>query len=590
MPAHFTSVKFANYKALKNYSVSLSEFNILVGANNAGKSTVLGAFRILAEGIRKAQSRKAEYSDADWIKGWGYQIALRDLPISTENVFTNYDDSQPAVVEFTLSNKNKLRLVFPEQDACYLICDTVSRPVRTPAEFKREFDASVSFVPVLGPVEHDEQLNQHETARRALLTHRASRNFRNIWHHMPDGFDDFRQLIIDTWPGMDIQKPELTRDSDSAKLHMFCPEERYPRELYWAGFGFQVWCQMLTFITKAPAGSLLIIDEPDIYLHSDLQRQLVHLLRTRDGDVVIATHSTEILAEAEAGEILVLNKKGRAAHRVRNPAQLQALFGSLGSNLNPTITQLAKTKKAVFVEGEDFSLIAAFARKINVPEVANRGAFAVIPARGFNPARVSDFSDGMAATLEVPIRRAVVFDRDYRSEVAVKKLREDLEKGCEFVHIHGRKEIENFLLVPDALERCVRDRLDARKTRGEKVVAFDASIKDLLCEVTDPLKSELFGQYNAHGVRAYCELNPGTDTATASAAVHKELEAKWADFEERMKVVPGKEVLSGLNTILQERYKVSITTTLIVSKMRSSEVPMEMRSLIDGLRTFVRSS
>lgn len=57
---HFTSVKFKNFKALKHFSVSLREFNVLVGPNNSGKSTILGAFRILAEGIRKASSREPE--------------------------------------------------------------------------------------------------------------------------------------------------------------------------------------------------------------------------------------------------------------------------------------------------------------------------------------------------------------------------------------------------------------------------------------------------------------------------------------------------------------------------------------------------
>lgn len=586
MAAHFTSISFSNYKAFRSYSVALSEFNILVGVNNAGKSTVIGAFRILAEGLRKANSRRAEYSDAPAIRGWGYQVSLRDLPVSTENVFTNYDDSQPAIVEFKLSNGNKLKLVFPEQDACYLICETNGRPVQTPSEFKRAFDATISFVPVLGPVEHDEELNQQETARRALLTHRASRNFRNIWYHFPAGFEDFRSLIQETWPGMDIQIPELSRDAESAKLHMFCPEDRYPRELFWAGFGFQVWCQMLTFITKAPVDSLLIIDEPDIYLHSDLQRQLVHLLRSRRGDVLIATHSTEILAEAESGEIVVLNKRGRVARRVQNPSQLQNLFGNLGSSLNPTITQLAKTKKVVFVEGNDFGLLAAFARKLGHTVIANRASFAVVPAYGFNPARVADFSEGMEATLGVAIERAVVFDRDYRSEAVVRALREEFARSCRFVHIHDRKELENFLLVPSALERAIQGRIDARRDRGATVVDFETNVVELLLLITAQMKSDVFGQYNANGVKAFCEMNPGTDIATASASVHREFESRWATLDQRLKIISGKSLLASLNTVLQRDHGITITINSIVAAMRVSEIPLEMSGLIDGLARF----
>lgn len=43
----FTSVAFHNYKAFQQFSISLDDINILVGPNNSGKSTVIGAFRIL---------------------------------------------------------------------------------------------------------------------------------------------------------------------------------------------------------------------------------------------------------------------------------------------------------------------------------------------------------------------------------------------------------------------------------------------------------------------------------------------------------------------------------------------------------------
>jgi energy-coupling factor transporter ATP-binding protein EcfA2 len=588
MASHFSSIRFRNYKAFRNYSASLAEFNILVGANNAGKSTVIGAFRILAEGFRRAHSKGAEYTDAAAIRGYAYPVNLKDVPVSIENVFTNYDDSEPAVVEFRISNGNRLKLVFPERDSCFLVCESNGKPVRSPSDFKREFDLSVSFVPVLGPVEHDEELNLRETARRALLTHRASRNFRNIWYHFPDEFDSFRSLIQETWPGMDIQRPEITRDASSTRLHMFCPEERVPRELYWAGFGFQVWCQMLTFISKAPKDSLLIIDEPDIYLHSDLQRQLVHLLRSRPGDVLIATHSTEILAEAESGEILVLNKKGQSAHRVQNPTQLQVLFGSLGSNLNPTLTQLAKTKRVVFVEGEDFSLISAFARKLGLTVVANRSAFAVVPAKGFNAARVSDFSDGMEATLGVSIKRAVIFDRDYRSDATVKALKVDLEKSCALAWIHDRKELENFLLVVPALERAVKTRISDRASRGAVTTGFKDDLSTLLAEITEEMKSDVFGQCNANGVKALCELHRGMDVATASAMVHKELESRWGVLSERLKIVPGKLVLARLNDTLQSKYSVNITTNSIVSAMLLSEIPNDMVLLLKSLSDFAK--
>ena len=85
----FTSVHFRNYKALKNYSLTLRSFNVLVGPNNSGKSTILGAFRILSEGMRKASFRKPELVRINREETWAYQVSLKDLPISTENIFSN---------------------------------------------------------------------------------------------------------------------------------------------------------------------------------------------------------------------------------------------------------------------------------------------------------------------------------------------------------------------------------------------------------------------------------------------------------------------------------------------------------------------
>jgi hypothetical protein len=84
--------------------------------DNSGKSTILGAFRILAEGIRKASSRNPERIDLPDGQAWGYHVPLDDLPVATENIFSEYDDSQPALVDFRLSGGNRLELVFPESN------------------------------------------------------------------------------------------------------------------------------------------------------------------------------------------------------------------------------------------------------------------------------------------------------------------------------------------------------------------------------------------------------------------------------------------------------------------------------------------
>lgn len=308
---HFVRVDFEKFKAFRSFRLDLRHFNILVGPNNAGKSTIITAFRILAAGLRTARAKSGEIVRGSSGGSIGHKIDLRNLAVAGENVFYDYDDSTPATVTFTLSDGKSLTLWFPESDTCYLIPDALGSNHRAPSDFRRHFEATVGFVPVLGPVDHDEQLYNPETARRALFNYRAARNFRNIWHHFPEPFESFQEAIRATWPGMDVALPEAERIGDKVFLKMYCPEERIDREIVWSGFGFQVWCQMLTHLVQGRNSSIFLIDEPDIYLHSDLQRQLVGLLRDLGPDIIIATHSTEIVTEAEPGELVVINKKKR---------------------------------------------------------------------------------------------------------------------------------------------------------------------------------------------------------------------------------------------------------------------------------------
>ena len=443
----------------------------------------------------------------------------------------------------------------------------------------------MSLIPLV-QISRATSLYLKEAARQALLTHNASRNFRNIWHHYPDEFDEFRELIRATWLGMDIQMPEVNLSYEKPALYMFCPEERYPREIFWAGFGFQVWCQMLTYIIKSKDVSLLIIDEPDIYLHSDLQRQLVEILRQATPDILIATHSTEIISEADPGDMLVIDKKGQSAKRIKNPTQLQSIFSVLGSNLNPTLTQLAKSRRAAFVEGKDFQVLSALARKFGKQSLANRSDFAVIPVEGFNPARVLNFSEGIELTLGTNILKAVIFDRDYRAPEEVESLLKKFKEFATLAHIHQRKEIENYLLDPIVIQRAIERRVEERVKRSGEAIDFSENVEDILRELSSKMKNKVNAQFMSKRAKYLKSTNPSLDQATINERLLEEFNRAWLSIKTMLEIVPGKELLSSLNEYLQKKYSISLTTSLIVNSMKKDEVPTEIVDLLQKLEMF----
>lgn len=585
----FVRVDFSRFKAFESFSVNLRHFNILVGPNNAGKSTILAAFRILSAAMRRASTRKAEVVNGPQGPSPGYTIDLGTISIAEENIFYNYDDSKPASVKFTLSNKNTLLLYFPEQRVCHLIVDAAGKSARTPSTFRSNFNCPIGFVPILGPVEHFENLFEKEAARLALFNYRAARNFRNIWYHYPEKFELFRSTLVQTWPGMDIEPPEIDTSHDKPRLHMFCPEERIPREIFWAGFGFQVWCQMLTHLIQSSDASLFLIDEPDIYLHSDLQRQLLSLLRNLGPDILIATHSTEIIAEAETDDIVLINKRRNSARRIQNLSQLQEVFSALGSNLNPILTQLAKTRRVLFVEGKDFQILSKFARKLKYENIGNRSEFAVVPIQGFSPDRIQSLKTGMETTLGSKILAAAILDKDYRCDEEREAIVDRCKSFCSYVTIHKRKELENFLLVPTAIDRASSRRVADQAKRTGRRLSYSLNAAQLLENFAAEKKSYVTAQCVANR-RRFERINaPGRSDATITEEALLEFDQCWNDPSSRLEVIPGKDALSTLNQALQEKYGVGITTTAILNAMTAAEVPSEMQRLIQELEAFAAS-
>jgi energy-coupling factor transporter ATP-binding protein EcfA2 len=587
---HFTRVTFHKFKAFPSFILKLKSFNIMVGPNNAGKSTIVAAFRILAAGLRRANAKRASLIQGPNGPVLGYQIELDTLSVAGENVFFNYDDTEAAFVKFDLSDERSLTLYFPEQNSCYLIPDALGKKCDTPKSFRELFNCPIGFVPVLGPVDQIEHLYNAEAARLALFNYRAARNFRNIWWHFPESFDEFRDSIKSTWPGMDVKRPELDTSGHKAVIRMFCPEDRIDREIFWSGFGFQVWCQMLTHLIQSKKSSIFLIDEPDIYLHSDLQRQLVSLLRVLGPDILIATHSTEIITEAEADEIIIVNKKKKSSKRISNQSDVEGVFRELGSNVNPILTQLGKTKKVVFVEGKDFQIISKFARKIGKVEVANRGSFAVIPMEGFNPDRAKILKEGIELTLGTKIRSTALLDRDYRSNTECNAIEIEASDFCDIARIHHRKEIENFLLIPTALDRAIQQRVIDRLRRTGEICKDPRSAQDMIDDFATNRRQYIMSRHIAQWKRYQKKVGSKSHEDSLTEDAIKWFDIAWSRPDNRLNLIPGKDALSAINQELQRVCSISIAPSGIVSAMTVDEIPREMRELIDMIEDFATRS
>ena len=579
------TVRFTNFKALQTYSVSLQRMSILVGPNNSGKSTVLSAFRVLEQALRTAKSRRpTRVQTHEGRVTAGHVLPAGTIPISLENVHSDYSDSD-SLIDFRYSTGDILHLRFPADGGVTMYWTTRDDLVTTTAGFRRTFPDEVQVIPVLGPIEQEEDIVTDETVRRAAGTPRASRHFRNYWWKNREQFPDFQRLVEETWPGMSIDLPELA-STEERRLTMFVNEKRIARELYWAGFGFQIWCQLLTHISRCSDSNMLVIDEPEVYLHPQVQRRLLGILRDATPDILLATHSVELLSEADPSEILLVDKARRSARRLHDIDGVQKAVDSIGSIHNITLAELARNRRLLFVESmEDYNIVKRFARVLGYTDLSAGIGVTAIESRGFDSwPRVQALSQGFRDMVGSRLQIAAVYDRDYRCSGELRELKAKLEQDIVLAHFHERKEIENYLLSPAVLKRAIDRavREQSRRTGEERSIDCDTEV--VLDEITERGKTKCSGQYIAK--YASFHRSSGKDQATLASEALQEFEQKWRTIDSRMALVAGKDVLRELREYCQSSFKITLTNRRIIDCFRDDDVPGDLMHLIQRLDSF----
>ena len=579
-----TSIKFTNFKSLRNYTVHLQERNILVGPNNAGKSTIISSLRLLEVALRRARSKNAErLTLPDGRLGHGHHISLSNLSVSLENVATDYN-SDPSQIEFRLSSRNKLILHFPSDGGCTFYWESDGAAIATAGRFLTAFPISVQVVPVLGPLEHREAYVNQDTVRDALSTHRASRHFRNYWHYFPENWEAFAEMVASTWPGMQIKKPEI--DIQNRQLRMFFSEERLDREMYWSGFGFQIWCQLLTHISRASTSTILAIDEPEIYLHPDVQRQLLTIIRKLDADVILATHSVEIIGEADPAELVLVQKGKAVAQRLRDVEGMQLALDSIGSAQNVTLAHLARTKKIVFVEGhDDFKTLRRFSKIIGFDDLSTGNDLTAFESGGFGSwEKIKAFAWGARRTIDANIKIYAIYDRDYFCDEEVDQTEQSLRKELTGARILSRKEMENYLLHIPVLQRVMEKQLEQKNRRQGTTAKASKSMIEYISAITDQHRIESQAQYIGRMLAFH--RSSGLDASTLSKQVMQRFEEKWSNLDSRLTIVPGKSVIKALRDSVQADLGINLTLFQIVDEFRPNEVPNDMIALVNSLEEF----
>ncbi len=580
--ASLKRIEFRRYKKLDSFTVSCGAANILVGPNNAGKSSILDALRIFQDVQRYARRLRPQLIRSLNGDAHGYEIPDASLSVNIANVIHNYGD-EDATIQFVHENGRVFTIEINPEHLTRAYVEDSRRTLSTGKAYFEQFPVEAVIVPTLSPFEVEETYVTDETVDRNRSGRLASRHFRNAWYRStPDDFNKFADIISRTWQGVTITRPARPYVSDY--LEMFYREGRYEREVSWSGFGFQVWLQIVTHMLRASPTGIFVLDEPDIYLHPDLQARLLELVRERFSQFFLATHSAEIINHSQPGDIVSVDSKNRAAKRVKSDADYNRVFSDIGSIQNVELSKLARAKRVIFFEGKDKSILTKLSLKAGFHRLAGDGETLVIGVGGFGQwKRVVEAAWTFRSVLQVEVRLLAVFDRDYRHEWEIKQVIDKV--GSEEVEciVWGRKEIENYLLVPRSLTAAV-----IRRARQRNFLLSEKEAEEMLRTVSDEYKHEVSGQVTASAVAYERGQGSGKDIAEIATVCGRQFEKAWSNLDDRFRILPGKKFIGSLSAALQQAYRVSITENMLIEEMKTNDIDSDLADALAKIDAFCK--
>jgi len=575
-----TEIRLQNFRCFDDHVVPLRPCTIVVGKNNAGKSTLVDALRLISIASSRYLALPIRKPP-----GWGH-IPLREVGVApsiegmefnVENLFHRYG-AAPAIITATFQSGLALKIYIGPEGALHAVLfDQSGKVIKTRAQAREEFLARVEIMPQVAPVERTETVLNSDYVRRNLSSAIAPRHFRNQINILQEHLPKFRQLAEDTWHGLQIL--ELTgRDAAAGSpLTLLLRNDDYVAEVATMGHGLQMWLQTMWFLARVGNEATVILDEPDVYMHPDLQRRLIRHLRQRRRQVVITTHSVEIMSEVEPEDILVLDRRHPASSFAASFPAVQRVLDHVGSAQNLQLARLWHARRSLLVEGKDFRLLSDF---FDVLFADDPDGLSSVPNMSIGGWTGWPYAIGSSMLLRNSGGESIavycVLDSDFHTDTQIAARYEQAMRAGVRLHVWKQKEIENYLIVPTAIARTITERIGKRTappTVGEVQNEIDLAVDLLKDETFDGMSNELLLDDRKLG------------QVGANKAARALLDSRWKDKGTRLSVVSGKAVFTHIARWSQEQFGVSLNPSLVARSFRSAEVHLEMRQVLTAIAT-----
>lgn len=573
-------LRLENFRCFNDHTINCKPTSIIAGKNNAGKSTIVEALRLVSIVTNSFRTKRYQrspkwFSYSGDLLGVSPSLERINLNLDTTSVFFDYGDP-PATITATYDNGLIIEIeVGPNGEIFGTAHDERGKTYTKKEEVSEIQFPQISILPQIGPLLRDERVLREEYVRYSLPSHLASLHFRNQIHLLDEHFDVFKQLSESSWPGLQISPIEVEGSLTDKKLSLFVRDGSFWGEIGCMGHGLQMWLQTMWFLARCQDHETIILDEPDVYMHADLQRRLIRLIRGRHPQIIIATHSVEILSDVKPDQILLINRMKKRSKFANNLPAVQEIITRLGGVHNIHLARLWSSKRLLLLEGKDNNFLSSV-QNILFPNT--QFPFGIIP--NFPIEGWGGWNNAVGSRMLLTnsggnkIITYCILDPDYHAAKDIQSKYAEARSRNVQLHIWSRKEIENYFIIPDAIYRYISSNSKKRSPSvddiGNQVLLICNSLKT---DVDDYIATSLKEKNGSWSVGRVNKM---------ARAIRNDA---FSTIEGILSIVPGKEVLTELSNWSFSNFGVRFHPNQIAQELTNNEIHPEVEAVVSSIES-----
>jgi hypothetical protein len=468
-----TKLTLSNFKSVGKQVYDFTQFDLLVGRNNSGKSTVLQALAIWQFCVDEFHRSKRSGSK-------GIQVVLPNftaLPVPEFNLLWKDRD----IIRRSPNKKQEYILIgilvewrsasgetgslgvdlrYHSPQTIYAIPGGGWTKFRD-CEQKGDLPV-IAYVPPFSGLEPTEKWLDGAPIRQQVGKGQPGSVLRNLLLKVcpspPRGQDgrtakgytpplDWQELaeIIERWFSVKIREPKYDSGKD-VYITVEYQQNGKDYDIIAGGSGFHQTLTLLAFLYGYQPTTILL-DEPDAHLHVNLQREILDYFKRksieRNTQFLIATHAEEFVRGVDGSQIYSL--LSQSPKRIQStPEVIQAM----AEVSNEDVTRLMTSPYILYVEGEsDERILRAWADQCDAQAAMDKVCFKTMGGGDKTLMKARADEHFAALTQIIPgVSRLMLFDHDH---IPIHP-----KPGNPALAEWKRKNIENYLLVPSAWERA----------------------------------------------------------------------------------------------------------------------------------------